>query len=87
MYSVIEILILTVCQVLFLHAILRGVERHVLSFHRFPAALLGCGTGQLYASCFVVQPLGDLYENVSQEDEFIIGSAEAFPILCMRCAR
>ena len=40
-----------------------GVERHVLSFPRFPVALLDCGTRHLYASCFVVQLLGDLYEN------------------------
>ena len=40
-----------------------GVERHVLSFRRFPAALLDCGTRHLYASRFVVQLLGDLYEN------------------------
>ena len=41
----------------------RGVERHVLSFRRFPAALLDWGARHLYASCFVVQLLGDLYEN------------------------
>ena len=40
-----------------------GVERRVLSFSRFPAVLLDCGTGHLYASWFVVQLLGDLYEN------------------------
>ena len=41
----------------------RGVERHVLSFRHFPATRLDCGTRHLYASCFVVQLLGDLYEN------------------------
>ena len=46
-----------------------GVERRVLSFRRFPAALLGCGTRHLYASFFVVQLFGDLYENVTYEGE------------------
>ena len=45
----------------------RGVERHVLSFRCFPAALLRCRTRHLYTPCFVVQLLGDLYENVTYE--------------------
>ena len=44
-----------------------GVERHVLSFPRFPAALLDCCTRHLYVSCFVVQLLGNLYENETYE--------------------
>ena len=40
-----------------------GVERHVLSFRRFQVALLDCGTRHLYEFRFVVQLLGDLYEN------------------------
>ena len=44
-----------------------GVEKNALSFRRFPAALLGCGTRQLNAFCFVVQLLGDLYENEAFE--------------------
>ena len=33
----------------------RGVERLISSFCCFPAALLGCSTRYLYASCFMVQ--------------------------------
>ena len=45
-----------------------GTDRKIclieyLSFRRFPAALLDCGSRHLYASCFVVQLPGDLYEN------------------------
>ena len=46
------------------------LRRHFAKLpHQNSRALLGCCTRQLYASCFVVQLLGDLYKNPTYENQ------------------
>ena len=59
----------------------RGVERCVLSFRRFPAALLGCGTWYSYAP-FVVQLPSDIYENVTYKGE--CGRSSLSNVVCTK---